>query len=205
MSSICREKYDGMGFMEALIAVAVVGAASVVLMQIASNTMKKLVQNERLDNMTQYAYEGAVMLQDIATRDRDDDADLFPTAGTCPGDYYYVVEVEVADAVNGGTKKEYKFADVCPNALTYLDARNSCIKGGEDYCYITNKRGNSYTDDTPEFFRFVYLDFPSEDALEDAAYIIAKVYVGQIVNTTSINTTTGNYVADYTYYTAIKL
>ena len=57
--------YGGMGFIESLIAIMVVGVASVVLMRIAASTMSDAVENERIDKMTQYAVEGANMAENI--------------------------------------------------------------------------------------------------------------------------------------------
>jgi len=57
--------YKGMGFIESLIAIMVVGVASVVLMRIAASTMSDAVENERIDKMTQYAVEGANMAENI--------------------------------------------------------------------------------------------------------------------------------------------
>ena len=57
--------YEGMGFIESLIAIMVVGVASVVLMRIAASTMSDAVENERIDKMTQYAVEGANMAENI--------------------------------------------------------------------------------------------------------------------------------------------
>jgi len=54
-----------MGFIESLIAIMVVGVASVVLMRIAASTMSDAVENERIDKMTQYAVEGANMAENI--------------------------------------------------------------------------------------------------------------------------------------------
>lgn len=54
-----------MGFIESLIAIMVVGVASVVLMRIAASTMSDAVENERIDKMTQYAVEGANMTENI--------------------------------------------------------------------------------------------------------------------------------------------
>ncbi|HKM19879.1 MAG TPA: hypothetical protein VJY47_01505 [Candidatus Dojkabacteria bacterium] len=62
--------YKAMGFVEALIAIMIAGIASVVLMQIAANALKEAVQNERIDKMTEYAVEGANMVQGIVERDK---------------------------------------------------------------------------------------------------------------------------------------
>jgi len=64
-NKIKYNSYEGMGFIESLIAIMVVGVASVVLMRIAASTMSDAVENERIDKMTQYAVEGANMAENI--------------------------------------------------------------------------------------------------------------------------------------------
>jgi len=60
-----RRWYKALGFIESLIAIILVGVVSVILMRIAASTMMDTVQNERIDKMTQYAVEGAVMTENI--------------------------------------------------------------------------------------------------------------------------------------------
>ncbi|NTV79311.1 MAG: hypothetical protein HGA25_09330, partial [Clostridiales bacterium] len=71
-------KYEGMGFVEALIAIMVVGASSVVLMQIATRTLQDIIQNETIDTMTQYAVEGSTMVQNVAMQEKLTGEDVFP-------------------------------------------------------------------------------------------------------------------------------
>ena len=78
-----KNKYEALGFVEALVAIMVVGISSVVLMQIAVNTMQNTIQNEIIDNMTQYAVEGAELAQDIANRESTTGDNIFPD----PSDY----------------------------------------------------------------------------------------------------------------------
>jgi|GEM_PF-1415639 hypothetical protein len=60
-----KKMYKGMGFVESLVAIILVGVASVVLMRIAASTMIEAVRNERIDKMTQFAIEGATMTETI--------------------------------------------------------------------------------------------------------------------------------------------
>lgn len=87
-SLMIREKmYKGLGFVESLVAILVTGIASVALMSIASKTMTDTIRNEMTDTMTQYAVEGAQMVQIIADKERLTGEDLFPgsaiQANTC--------------------------------------------------------------------------------------------------------------------------
>ena len=76
-------KYEALGFVEALIAIMVVGASSVVLMQIAVNTMQGVIQNEKIDTMTQYALEGSEIVKEIARQEQLTGEDLFPDIPGC--------------------------------------------------------------------------------------------------------------------------
>lgn len=64
-----KKKYKAMGFVEALIAIMVTGIASVVLMDIAARTMKAAIQNEAIDQMTQYAVETSERVKEIFKED----------------------------------------------------------------------------------------------------------------------------------------
>jgi len=82
-----EEIYVGLGFVEALLAILVTGIASVALMDIAARTMTDTIRNEMMDTMTQYAMEGAEMVQIIADKERLTGDDVFPNesgqAGKC--------------------------------------------------------------------------------------------------------------------------
>ena len=78
-----ERKYEALGFVEALIAIMVVGVSSVVLMQIAVNTMQGVIQNEKIDTMTQIALEGAETVKEIAKQEKVTGEDLFPNIGGC--------------------------------------------------------------------------------------------------------------------------
>ncbi len=71
MKEYINEKYKGMGFAEALIAVMIVGIVGIVLMQIASNTLKELVLIDIEDTLARYAISTSVDLQKIAIEDID--------------------------------------------------------------------------------------------------------------------------------------
>jgi len=83
MSRNLKEKYEALGFVEALIAIMVVGVSSVVLMQIAVNTMQGVIQNEKIDTMTQIALEGAEIVKEIAKQEKLTEEDLFPNIEGC--------------------------------------------------------------------------------------------------------------------------
>lgn len=172
-----KTKYEAMGFVEALIAIMVVGISSVVLMQIAVNTMQNTIQNEAIDNMTQYAVEGAEIAQDIADRDRALSTNIFPTNADWGLCFLFVRE----------------------------DGEINFQKEGEVFVSYDEGDRDGYKDDAilsedDEFFRIVCLD---DTTTPDPTFVIARVIVGQRNFDGTI--TKGANVKDYTYMTVIQL
>ncbi len=62
-------KYEGMGFAEALIALMVAGLVAIVLMRISSSTLRELAQLDIQDAIAQQAVSASVDLQRIAIAD----------------------------------------------------------------------------------------------------------------------------------------
>lgn len=83
MKKHIKREYEALGFVEALIAIMVVGVSSVVLMQIAVNTMQGVIQNEKIDTMTQIALEGGETVKEIAKQEKVTGEDLFPNNAGC--------------------------------------------------------------------------------------------------------------------------
>ena len=204
--SLNNKRYIAMGFIDVLIAIVVIGILSVVLMQIASNTFVRMIQNEQIDNMTQYGYEGGLALKDIATRDRDlyDNEKIFPTSKSkCT---YFFIQKDASGSYNFIKNGDYFLCE--PSGTDYKTVRAKCINGeyevgSEHGCYITHRTGNDYQDAdlvrNPVFFRIVELDFSSEVD----RFVLAKIHIGQIENKEGV--ASGNYVGDYVYYETIKL
>lgn len=179
-------KYEGMGFVEALIAIMVVGASSVVLMQIATRTLQDMIQNETIDTMTQYAVEGATMVQNVAMREKLTGEDVFPNplgnTNNC-----YVIDKDTDD--------QYLIRRNEQGNITYdLSDRNTY----KTEALVQEDAENLY-------FRVFCIE---NYAITDG-YAIVKVVVGQttvnqaIVDGESI--TKGYSVKDYTYFTVVNL
>lgn len=171
-----KKKYEGMGFVEALIAIMVVGASSVVLMQIAAQTLQEMMQNEVIDTMTQYAVEGGVMAQDLATQERISEVDVFPDVEGC-----YVMDVE--DGVYSFRKNlsgEYISYDLARDRDTY------------------KVETEIPTDDN--FFRLSCIN----SYVGESRFAIIKIIVGQSkIGDGSM--TQKNMVKDYSYFTVATL
>ncbi len=176
MRIFSKKKYEGMGFVEALIAIMVVGASSVVLMQIAAQTLQEMMQNEVIDTMTQYAVEAGVMVQDLATQERISEVDVFPDVEGC-----YVMDVE--DGVYSFRKNqsgEYISYDLARDRDTY------------------KVETEMPTDDN--FFRLACIN----SYVGENRFAIIKIVVGQSkVGDGSM--TKKNMVKDYSYFTVATL
>lgn len=183
MKNTRQEKYEAMGFIEALIAIMVVGIAATVLMQISASTTQKMIQNERIDQMTQYAVEGAVMAQTIADKSREEGSGIFPNL---PGSNVCLRMVKTAD-------NKYQFAMIGNgNFETFsINERNTYKKKA----VVLDNLGQ-----TTEFWRIICIDFPTTT---NHSFLVAKVVVGQTMTDGKI--TRANEIKDYEYYTAIKL
>lgn len=94
MESKMKNKYEALGFAEALIAIMITGVAATVLMTISANSMKQLMQIEDMDKMAQLARSGAVTAQKIA----DEDEEAFEEA---QADYCYAFNGDTFDTTAG--------------------------------------------------------------------------------------------------------
>jgi len=82
-----EKKYEGLGFVEALIALTVSGIVSVVLMNISISTLRELRQLDVQDAIAQHAVSTSVILQKIAIQDMTRDEKVFDelNSGSCYG------------------------------------------------------------------------------------------------------------------------
>lgn len=172
-----KKHYEALGFVEALIAIMVVGISSVVLMQIAVNTMQNTIQNETIDKMTQYAVEGAELAQEIADREISTGDDLFPDEGLWDSCFSFDQEGE-----------EINFAEESEGNFVVYEELNR--DGYKDDAVLS---------DEDEFFRIVCLD----SGTVDPTFVVGRVIVGQRISDGEISV--GTDVKDYTYMTVIKL
>ncbi len=69
-----KKQYEGLGFVEALIALMICGVVSVVLMRISASTLRDLYQLDIQDTIARHAVSTAVRLQEIAIQDKTADS-----------------------------------------------------------------------------------------------------------------------------------
>ena len=171
-------KYEALGFVESMISIMIVGLSSVVLMQIAVNSMQSIIQNEAIDDMTQYAVEGAEIVQDLAFKDRESEESEFPAAPFYEG-YCFFLTLDDGQVVFRKTEEgefdKFRIEDTERNLY-----KDKAILSEEDF-----------------LFRIVCLDSYTSD------FVVAQIVVGQRYSDGTISR--GNLVKDYTYTTIIKL
>jgi hypothetical protein len=68
-----RKKYCALGFVELIISIGVAAIALVVLMNMASNSMKEAIRHERHDALTRLAMDGALVVRRHVERANDID------------------------------------------------------------------------------------------------------------------------------------
>ena len=185
---IKNKKYKALGFVESMIAIMVLGMSSVVLMQIAVNVMQNILQNEAIDDLTQYAVEGAEIVQDIANRNKEVGGGLFPLSAEYMSDpqgkkcFRFALEGEsIVFAKNDeGNWEKYSSAE----RDTY---KNAAILNDED-----------------ELFRLICFITPMGGVANgEPAFVTTEIIVGQRRGDGAI--TKGNLAKDYVYATIVKL
>lgn len=175
------KKYEAVGFVEALIAIAVAGIASVVLMTVAANTVAQVLRNETSNKMTEVGIEGASLVKKIADNHNNGDSDLFPA-----------IEGNVNNcfAFEGSTgQPEFqKSGDIFDNVCNY-------DSGEREECKA------SVYDGDDELFR-VFCMTPESDSAR--GLVVGKVVVG-LRQCDEVVANTMCEIQDYEYYTAVKV
>jgi type II secretory pathway pseudopilin PulG len=174
------EKYESLGFVESLIAIMVSGIVATVLMNIAAASMRDLVRLDIEDAQAHHARSAAVILQNMANKERlqTDDDNLFDSLAE-----------GVCYALNRDENGEY---DINP-AVT-LPNRDS---------YITDAIIHDGVNDNEEdYFRAICVvkkrpgDPPSNK-------LLVKIIIG--FNKASGLFSTSSDIKDYQYFAIINL
>ena len=183
MNKDLNKKYNGLGFAEALIAMMIVGIVGIVLMQIASNTLRELAQLDIEDAIAKHAVSTAVDLQRIAIEDmsREGDEKKFDLIqGNCYG-------------INrDGTEFDSRLFD-CPS-----ETNNNGEGDRQDYTRIyEDENGNGTLDDDEQtqYFRIIKVKEINERRA------VVEIITG-VANMKGLNTTNKD-IKDYRYLAVI--
>lgn len=209
MKRIHHKKYEAMGFVEALIAIIVVGVASVVLMQIAATTMSDAVENERIDKMTQYAIEGATMTENIVQELYEDgpstDLNSFKNIVITPPLFSEICFVpQVPDFANPDIfdfkRDGSNYYAINKNAIYINEAIDESITQDVKSKSTIFELKQAATESTPsDYFRLACIRAKAVDP----KYLSVTIIVGHIPSEGTI--TARRNVKDYTYSTIINL
>jgi len=188
MKPMFKSKYEGMGFVEALIAIMVVGASSVVLMQIAAHTLQDMIQNETIDTMTQYAVEGATMVQNVAMQEKLTGENVFPDP-IGNANYCYVIDKE------GGNQYSVR-----KNADGFIKYTYDPILRGDykEEALVAEDEANLY------FRIFCIENYNLTDSYSIVKIIVGQSTINQVISDGK-SITKGYSVKDYTYFTVVNL
>jgi hypothetical protein len=161
--------------------------SSVVLMQIAVNVMQDILQNEAIDELTQYAIEGAEIVQDIANRNNEAGGGLIPLVAEYESDPYgrncFRFELEDEEMVLAKDDDDNWVKYTSDDRETYKD---EAILSDED-----------------ELFRIICFNTPMGGVAGEPAFVTTEIIVGQRRGGGEI--TKGNLAKDYIYGTIVKL
>jgi len=181
------KKYKALGFVESMIAIMVLGMSSTVLMQITVNIMQDILQNEAIDDLTQYAIEGSEIIQDIANRNKEVGGGLFPLVAEYEADPLgrncFIFKLEGEDMVLAKDDNGNWIKYTSDDRDTYKD---TAVLSQED-----------------ELFRIICFDTPMGGVAGEPEYITTEIIVGQRYGDGKI--TKGNLAKDYVYRTIVKL
>jgi type II secretory pathway pseudopilin PulG len=109
-----NKQLKGLGFIEVLIAIVVVGIVSAVFLSIAGDSMKDLIQTERIEYMARIAKDGFNVAQEVANQEK---ANTDPTQNYFPDDedFCYIPLREE------GEETTYKFMKESGDFISFVD------------------------------------------------------------------------------------
>ena len=185
MKEYLTKKYKGMGFAEALIALMIVGIVGIVLMQIASSTLRELVLLDTEDALARYAVSTSVDLQKIAIEDMSVEDKKFGALVESPS-ICFGINPEGSDFVTQSVD--------CPSA----ENNNGESYREDGYTRIyedKNGDGSFDEDEKTQYFRIINVK-----ELNDKRAVI-EIITG-VSNMKGLNTTNKD-VQDYRYLVVI--
>lgn len=188
-----NEKYEALGFVEALIAIMVAGIACSVLMEIAASTMQGLMRAETSEKLVLYARSGAVIAQEIATNEVEFTEDNKTFKQVDAGKCYRLLSVEqYINEIN----PEYDTSN--DSVVGYLvDTINSLPL--DSITSLTDEgREAAKLEEDDQFFRWMCVDTKNEDA-----GIVTLKFVTGVINAEGKNTSNTD-TKDYVYISIVK-
>jgi type II secretory pathway pseudopilin PulG len=192
MERITEKKFKALGFIDVLIAIVVVGIVSSVFLSIAGNTMKELIQAERVENMARLAKDGVNVAQEIANQEK---ANLNPTVTYFPHDSGDEGKCFIPLREGTGVDVEYSFEEdsgfVAIPEANRSDIVNHVKESGLSESYLA---GDQY---------FVVMCIPVGGVDTGTGWANVKIWVGDTDLQGEV--TSDSDVKDFTFYSVIDL
>ncbi|MCB9790680.1 hypothetical protein H6764_01515 [Candidatus Nomurabacteria bacterium] len=170
------KKYKGQGFVESLVAILVTGLASIALMAVAARTIREVVRNEQLDQLTQEAVKGGKILDYVVDEHNhgSDHTTLFPFNNVDEAKC-----VAIDGDINGanlyvGDKSDA--GDVVCNYISPYSGVNpqDCLEGNESEVKIDSI-------DQQDLFRIMCIH---PDSNASKGILVVKIYTGTLTCST---------------------
>lgn len=184
-----KNKYNALGFVEALISIIIVGVSSVVLMRIAASALIDAVQNDKIDKATQYAVEGGNIVKELYEKKDaigwDDAFSIFPPREALTDiSLCYIIDYSPYTKEFFFHKTLFSW-EICKDPTTHSsqENRNSCKK--------QIKENKQYP-----FFRVACMK-------KEKDYIRVKIVVGERDYDGKVTRSTN--IKDYVYETTIPI
>jgi hypothetical protein len=175
---IVHTKYKAIGFVETLIAIMVAGVACIALMGLAANTISIVATNEREDQMTQIAIEGASAVSAIALQNNTSELPVFPKISNNVGNCFQLSTNSSSPSFETNESGGFKIACNYDN-------------GGRDDC-----KGSLASGSTDIFEVF---------CITSASDITSGIVVGKVVVGKTVCVSSGACdISDYQYYSLNK-
>ncbi len=193
-----KERYEALGFVEALIAIMVAGIACSVLMEIAASTMQGLMRAETSEKLVLYARSGAVIAQEIATNEVEFTEDNKTFKQVDSGECYRLLSVEqYINEIN----PEYDTSN--DSVIGYLvDLTPTNVAPIEVILQLDEEsdfdRAAAKLEEDDQFFRWMCVDAKNDDA-----GIATLKFVTGVINAEGKNTSNTD-TKDYTYISIVK-
>lgn len=167
-----RKNYQAQGFVESLIAILVTGIASIALMSVAARTIREVVRNEQLDQLTQEAIKGGKLIDYIVDEHNHEveHTTLFPIA-QIDETKCVAIDGDISGA-NLYVGEKTDAGDVVCNYIPPYSGINpeDCINGNENEIKIDSV-------EQEDLFRIMCIH-PDSDPSE--GILVVKIYTGTL-------------------------
>lgn len=185
-----KNKYNALGFVEALISIIIVGVSSVVLMRIAASALIDAVQNDKIDKATQYAVEGGNAVRELYE------------SGGFPNIEKYLISPDDCFVLTGAYWGGRIHSGICHHGMHIpLVCKDPTVNHN-----VNNRRrcsGDTYSSTCKHSFHPQYPFFRVACMKKEKDYIRVKIVVGELNYDGKVTKSTN--IKDYVYETTIPI